>query len=141
MSAIFHLAFPVHDLDAAHKFYVEGLGCAPGRRSTHSLILNLAGNQIVAQLSSEALPKQQGIYPRHFGLILAELKEWEALAQRVREQGMKFYQEPKLRFPGSPTEHRTFFLQDPSGNLLEFKHYSHASAIFGETEFPQVGDR
>lgn len=29
----FHLAFPVHDLDAARRFYGELLGCPEGRSS------------------------------------------------------------------------------------------------------------
>lgn len=140
-ATIFHLAFPVHDLEVAHRFYVEGLGCEPGRRSEHSLILNLGQNQIVAQRTLEAQTPQQGIYPRHFGLIFSNLVEWQNLVDRVRRQGLSFYQEPKLRFAESLIEHRTFFLQDPSGNLLEFKHYTHPTAIFGETDHRQVGDR
>jgi hypothetical protein len=54
---------------------------------------------------------------------------------------LTFYQQPKLRFPDSPLEHRTFFLQDPFYNLLEFKFYRQASAIFGEVELAQIGDR
>jgi len=42
---IFHLAFPVTDLAAAKKFYVDGLGCTLGRESNSALILGLAGNQ------------------------------------------------------------------------------------------------
>ena len=37
-------------------------------------------------------------------------------------------------------EHLTFFLEDPSRNLLEFKHYLYESAIFGERDFTAVGD-
>ena len=32
MPALFHLAFPVHDLDAAKRFYVDGLGLCAGAR-------------------------------------------------------------------------------------------------------------
>ena len=67
-------------------------------------------------------------------------QEWQALADRARAKGLTFYQQPRVRFPGTRIEHRTFFLEDPSKNLLEFKHYTHASAIFGEQEQGQVGD-
>ncbi|MFO1518677.1 MAG: VOC family protein [bacterium] len=137
----FHLAFPVADLEAAARFYVEGLGCEPGRRSAHSLILNLGGHQIVAQLTLEELKPQKGIYPRHFGLIFENEEDWRALVGRCREKNLPFYQEPKVRFEGTPVEHRTFFLEDPFHNLLEFKHYRFASAIFGETAIHEVGDR
>jgi uncharacterized protein len=138
---LFHLAFPVHDLDEAIRFYVEGLGCKQGRRSKHSLILELGGNQIVAQLTEEMPSPQKGIYPRHFGLIFRDKKEWERLLERARSKKIKFYQEPKVRYPETPIEHRTFFLADPSHNLLEFKHYTLQSAIFGQENHSRVGDR
>jgi len=139
-SPLFHLAFPVHDLKAAKRFYTA-LGCKVGRESQHSMILNLGGNQIVAQLITEKPKAQRGIYPRHFGLIFMTLREWQALAARAKRKKLKFYQEPKLRFPGEPIEHRTFFLQDPSLNLLEFKYYSSPAAVFGKKRFKRIGDR
>jgi len=136
----FHLAFPVHNLDLARRFYVEGLGCRSGRESKHSLILNLKGNQIVAQKIKGKISVQKGIYPRHFGLIFAELRDWQSLLRRAKQKGLTFYQEAKIRFAATPIEHRTFFLQDPSGNLLEFKHYSQIQAIFGKNKRRQVGE-
>ena len=50
------------------------------------------------------------------------------------------YQKPRHRYLGTRLEHATFFLEDPFHNLLEFKHYTHESAIFGEQHLSQVGD-
>ncbi len=83
---------------------------------------------------------QKGIYPSHFGLIFVSQEEWQALADRAKAKGLSFYQQPRVRFPGTRIEHRTFFLEDPSRNLLEFKHYTYESAIFGEQDFTEVGD-
>ena len=85
----FHLAFPVRNLAATKKFFTA-LGCKPGRESKFSLILNLAGHQIVAQLSVHEPRAQRGIYPRHFGLIFPELREWKHLAARARRKKLKF---------------------------------------------------
>ena len=137
---MFHLAFPIHDTDAAIRFYVDGLGCTVGRRSKQAITLGLAGHQLVAHLVPDEPSKQQGIYPRHFGLIFLSQEEWQAMADRAKEKGLSFYQQPRVRFPGTSIEHRTFFLEDPSHNLLEFKYYTHESAIFGEQEQGQVGD-
>ena len=137
---LFHLAFPVHDLEEARRFYVDGLGCALGRVSGTALTLELQGHQIVAHLSKHPLEKQKGIYPRHFGLIFKVQKDWRMLADQAREKGLTFNQKPHQRFPGSRLEHSTFMLEDPSRNLLEFKHYKYPSAIFGEQHIPQVGD-
>jgi hypothetical protein len=139
--SIFHLAFPVRDLAQARRFYVDGLGFVAGRESHAALIMNMAGHQIVAQLSDDAPSEQAGIYPRHFGLIFDDRDDWQHLVDRVRRQGLEFYREPMVRFPGRVLAHDTFFLRDPSGNLLEFKYYHHRSAIFGETGITSVGDR
>lgn len=138
-ATIFHLAFPVHDVAAAKRFYVDGLGCVLGRESATALVLGLAGHQLVAHLDKEPTT-QKGIYPRHFGLIFSDLTGWEALRDRAVQQGLTFFQQPRIRFEGTALEHRTFFLEDPSRNLLEFKYYSQDSAIFGEREQGRIGD-
>lgn len=138
---LFHLAFPVTDLNEAKRFYVDGLGCGLGREAPFSLILDLHGNQIVAQLTDQPPESQKGIYPRHFGLVFTSKADWQTLVDRAKAKGLRFYQQPRLRFPGTKLEHATFFLEDPFHNLLEFKHYTHESAIFGEREDARVGDR
>jgi len=138
---LFHLAFPVRDLEATKRFYVDGLGCMLGRESSSAVTLELAGHQLVAHRSEKSMASQAGIYPFHFGLVFKDEKDWQALVDRGKAKGLKFYQQPRRRFAGTRIEHRTFFLEDPSGNLLEFKHYTHESAIFGEREFGEVGDK
>lgn len=140
MPALFHLAFPVHDLTAAKQFYIDGLGCVLGRESSTAVTFGLAGHQLVAHLSTDPIIPQKGVYPRHFGLVLTLEEEWQALADRAKTKGLTFYQQPRQRFAGTRIEHHTFFLQDPSRNLLEFKYYRHESAIFGERDVSAVGD-
>ena len=50
----FHLAFPVHDLAEARRFYGEILGCPEGRSSADWVDFDLHGHQIVAHLAPEA---------------------------------------------------------------------------------------
>ena len=139
-TTLFHLAFPVTDVEQTKAFYGEGLGCEVGRETRHSVILNLYGHQIVAHVSKDPLVAQNGIYPRHFGLVFTSETDWESLLERAQQKQLKFYQEPKRRFPGLPTEHRTFFLEDPFHNVLEFKYYAYPEAIFGCNEIAQIGD-
>ncbi len=138
---LFHLAFPVTDIAKTKEFYVEGLGCKVGRETHQAVIMNLYGHQIVAHMTYEPLTPQRVIYPRHFGLIFTASEDWEALLERAQQQQLQFYEQPKHRFPGQVTEHRTFFLADPFGNLMEFKYYSHVEAIFGARQLTAIGDR
>ena len=50
----FHLAFPVHDLDAARAFYAGVLGCAEGRSSDEWIDFDLYGHQVVAHFVKRA---------------------------------------------------------------------------------------
>lgn len=140
-SPIFHLAIPVKDIPEAKAFYVNGLGCELGRENDRAVILNFYGHQLVAHQTDQELTAQNSIYPRHFGMIFPTEAEWERVLTRAQTKQLKFYQSAKHRFPGELTEHRTFFLEDPFYNLLEFKFYRHGEAIFGGRELTAVGER
>lgn len=138
-SVLFHLAFPVRDIPTTKAYYVDGLGCGLGRENDQSAILNLYDHQLVAHVTHDEIALQKGIYPRHFGLIFTDESDWQALLDRAKQKQLSFYQQPKQRFVGTPLEHRTFFLVDPFGNLMEYKYYVYQSAIFGG-DFNQIGD-
>lgn len=140
MQTLFHIAFPITNIAQTKTFYIDGLGCTAGRETHHALILDLYGHQLVAHITKEPLTPQKGIYPRHFGLIFTEETDWENLLVRSQTRQLRFREEAKHRFPDSPLEHRTFFLEDPFYNLLEFKYYKHASAIFQPLAGAAIGD-
>lgn len=138
---LFHLTFPITNIAQTKEFYVNGLGCQPGRENSQAIILDLYGHQLVAHMTDELLTPQKGIYPRHFGLVFIDEADWKMLLERVQIKQLSLYQQPKQRFVGTPLEHRTFFLSDPFDNLMEFKFYAHRSAIFGDRDYDQIGDR
>ncbi len=138
---IFHLAFPIKNIETAEKFYCDILGAKIGRKNSHAIILNFYGNQLVGHITNEELTQPKNIYPRHFGIIFTEDSDFKNLLSRCREHNLEFYQPLKLRFPNQLTEHKTFFLQDPFYNILEFKYYVHYEAIFGANQLLSIGDR
>lgn len=133
----FHLAIPVHDLAAARAFYGGLFGCAEGRSSEQWVDFNLFGHQLVAHLDPAGRAHVQVSNPvdghdvpvPHFGVVL-EWTEWHALAQRLRDAGLRFVIEPHIRFAGAVGEQATFFLLDPSGNALEFKAFQDPTQLF-----------
>jgi len=128
----FHLAIPVADLAQARVFYGELLGCAEGRSAERWIDFDLYGHQLVCHLvEPKAAPEPiegrnfvdgDQVPVPHFGVVL-ERPVWEALAERLREAGVAFVIEPRVRFAGEVGEQGTFFLLDPSGNALEFKTF------------------
>jgi extradiol dioxygenase family protein len=135
---LFHVTFPVTDLALAKTYYVDRLGCIPGRENDQLLILNLHGHQFVAYLTKETLEPQRSIYPRHYGIIFTSKSDWEDVLTRAQQQQLTFREKPRLRFADSFIEHDTFFLEDPFYNFIEFKHYRHPEAIFGYYDYAKV---
>lgn len=121
-SDVFHLAIPVVDLDAAQRFYVEGLGCDMARRYPDRITLNFFGDQVVCHLSDRVDPAPK-LYPRHFGVTFRDRRDWERLLSLARTHHLPFFVEPFRRFDDRPEGHDAFVLRDPSNNLLEFKFY------------------
>lgn len=132
----FHLAFPVRDLDDARAFYGTLLGCPEGRSSTEWVDFDFFGHQIVAHLSADG-PQDKAhnevdgeeVPVRHFGVILS-MAEWQNLVNRLQRSNVNFAIAPQIRFAGLPGEQATFFINDPSGNALEFKAFNDESRIF-----------
>jgi extradiol dioxygenase family protein len=131
----FHLAFPVHDLGAARRFYGELLGCPEGRSSDEWVDFNFYGHQIVAHLAPEetgmvrkSAVDGHGVPVRHFGIVLP-MKEWDALANRLKGK-VEFVIEPYVRFQGLPGEQATMFFLDPSGNAIEVKAFKDINRLF-----------
>lgn len=134
----FHLAFPVHDLDEARRFYGGLLGCPEGRSSEDWVDFDFYGHQIVAHLSPEEAGHRRtsavdgnDVPVRHFGAILA-METWKRLADKLREAGVRFVIEPHVRFKGQTGEQATMFFLDPSGNALEFKAFADMSRVFAK---------
>lgn len=137
MQNLFHLAFPVKDLESSREFYGEVLGCEEGRSSAQWIDFNLFGHQIVAHLSENA-----GIVHRnkvdadhvpvpHFGIVLP-MGEFKTFAEKLKSKGVEFIIEPKIRFEGEVGEQATMFFLDPSGNALEFKSFADFSQVFAK---------
>ena len=134
----FHLAFPVSSLESARAFYGALLGCPEGRSSDTWIDFNLYGHQIVAHLAPDEVGHRRTsavdgdeVPVRHFGVVLS-MEEWEALARRLREQGVRFIIEPHIRFKGEVGEQATMFFLDPSGNALEFKAFADPARLFAK---------
>ena len=129
----FHLAVPAHDLDLAHAFYVEGLGCHLARRYPDRITLDFFGDQLVCHLTADLDvpdPERQDLYPRHFGVTFRRRAALDRLVHLARLRKLPFFAEPATRFAGRAEEHTTVVLRDPSGNLLEFKHYPDPRMIY-----------
>ena len=138
MNNLFHLAFPVKNLEESRAFYGGILGCEEGRSSAQWIDFNLFGHQIVAHLAPEVAGVRHKnevdadhVPVPHFGVVLP-MDEFQNLAERLKREGVEFIIEPKIRFAGETGEQATMFFLDPSGNALEFKAFADFSQVFAK---------
>ncbi len=132
----FHLAIPVNDINTTRHFYQDILGCEVGREDTLWIDFNFFGHQVSAHVKPEAtgLAKtnqvdSESVPVRHLGLIL-EWDVWNQLVDSLNNADIEFLIKPTIRFEGQPGEQATCFIQDPSGNALEFKSFRDMSMLF-----------
>lgn len=132
---LFHLAFPVTCLDATRTFYVDVLGCRVGRTSENWIDFDFFGYQITAHKVAEARAivadpvAGQAVPIPHFGLIMS-WEDWHRAVDHMNYIGVRFRVAPHVRFKDQPGEQATFFLEDPSGNCLEFKAFRRPEELF-----------
>ncbi len=137
----FHLAFPVHDLEAARAFWGGVMGCPEGRSSAEWIDFDFFGHQIVAHLVTDRAEAESDdganavdghdVPVPHFGIVLT-LEDWQTLADRLTAAGTKFAIEPYIRFKGQVGEQATMFFRDPSGNAIEMKAFRNLDQLFAK---------
>ena len=131
----FHLAFPVHDLQATRAFIVDVLGARVGRECDRWVDFDFFGHQVTAHLDPSSKPATTNpvdgktVPTFHFGVVL-DWPTWERLAERLRSKHVDFIIEPYVRFQGEIGEQGTFFIKEPSGNGIEFKSFKDIGQLF-----------
>ncbi|GEL76256.1 VOC family protein [Tenuibacillus multivorans] len=126
---IFHLAIPCKELDETVEFY-EKLGCNLARRYDDRVTFDFFGDQVVCHLSPDHIDEKPTMYPRHYGITFLEKDNYNESLKKAIDEKLPFFTEPMVRFKGKQEEHMTFFLIDPSNNLLEFKYYHDPSMAY-----------
>lgn len=138
MLSPFHLAIPVHNLEACRTFYRETLNCQEGRHSDHWVDFNFYGHQLVIhykpkeenQLHTNAVDGKAVPVP-HFGVVLP-WDTFQELSAHLKQVGVNFIIEPYVRFEGQAGEQATMFFLDPSGNAIEFKAFKDLNQLFAK---------
>ena len=136
--APFHLAFPVHSIAEARRFYGGILGCPEGRSAPDWVDFNFHGHQIVAHLAPDEIGHRKTsavdgdqVPVRHFGVVLP-MDQWHATAEQLKSAAIEFIIEPHVRFKGEVGEQATMFFLDPSGNALEIKAFADIGSLFAK---------
>ena len=134
----FHLAIPVHNLNACREFYTNTLNLEEGRSSDHWVDYNFFGHQLVIHYKPKSEDDThtnpvdgKDVPVPHFGVVLP-WDDFHEFAELLKLKGIQFIIEPYIRFEGQVGEQATMFFKDPSGNALEFKAFKDMSQLFAK---------
>ena len=134
-AAAFHLSLPCISVTATKAFYSDVLGATLGRQSTQWVDVDLFGNQITFIKSGEfsfqykSYKFEEAVLPAfHFGILVGG-EQWERLLDRLQGLSLELPVN-SLFLQGQAGAHRSFFVEDPNGYMVEFKHFLNPSDVF-----------
>lgn len=128
--SIFHLAIPTHDLSLSKQFYTKAFGATIGREYDHYVVFNFFGHQVVTHLNPEGVSKDVKMYPRHYGIIFDKKDDFDQVYKLCKDAGAPFFEDLFERYKDQHGWHHSFFVSDPSNNLIELKYYVNQGDIF-----------
>jgi len=130
---IFHLSFPVLNLQEAKEFYIDTLGAKLGRENEEWLDILIWGHQITLQLLPEQVLPSDKQGKRHFGVILPWGK-FDQLVEKINLKKKDFYKEPQILYQGTEDEQVKLYLRDPSFNVIEIKSYKNFDSTLNQKQ-------
>ena len=122
--APFHLAMLARDLDETIAFYTQ-LGAKLTYKSDEKWInIEWFGHQLT--FHEKPVMQAQDENNFHWGFKLS-LEDFEKLADKIRKTpDLEFELEPTVKDAGTDIERIKMYLKDPSGHLIEVKHFMNA---------------
>lgn len=126
----FHLAIPTHNISLSKEFYTKALGASIGREYDDYVIFNFFGHQVVVHLNPAKIDTEVMMYPRHYGIIFNNRQDFDQTYEMCKQENTPFFENLFERFKNKPGWHFSFFVSDPSNNLIEFKYYVNQNDIF-----------
>jgi extradiol dioxygenase family protein len=124
MDTFLHLSLPVLDLDDSVTFYVDALGCTPGRTRPAQGFVDVwfHGLQLTLQHQPDQVLTREQQGARHFGVALPADELVAALA-RLEACDVVWIERPTVDTEGRLAGKTSAKVADPSGNVIELKSY------------------
>jgi len=135
MNSRFHLAFATTDLKRIRAFYGKFLGCPEGRSAETWVDYDFFGHQLTIQEVPKLIKTARIYNPKssvpanHWGIVLG-MADWKKLRDKFQKVGITFFMEPRVVMKGKIGEQMSMFIEDPEGNAIEFKAFTHAEELF-----------
>ncbi|MGA8370374.1 MAG: VOC family protein [Acidimicrobiales bacterium] len=123
MDPILHLSLPVRDLAESREFYVDVLGCDPGRARPGWMDVWFYGMQVTLHERPDQVLAAEAAGVRHFGVTLSE-EHFNVLVSHLGEHPVEWLRPVSTEEAGTPRQQTKATIADPSGNAIELKWYA-----------------
>ena len=135
MNTSFHISLPCLSVKETKNFYVEYIGATYGRNTQHWIDINLFGHQITFikvkkfNFNNPNYIFEGKILPSfHFGVIV-DFDSWKEVYNKLKGLKLDLVTE-SVYLKGKLGEHRSFFVHDPNGYMIEFKTFKESKNVF-----------
>ena len=95
------------------------LGCETPRDNGACFDVVFYGHQITIHQATDAMPANK---IDHFGPILSK-QQWLLALELCKKNKVKFVSHSRIDNEGEGNESGRFLINDPGGNIIEFKYY------------------
>lgn len=125
-AGLHHVALVVRDLQACEGFYVGLLGMqVEWRPDPDNLYLTSGSDNLALHRAPEGFAPQQDQRLDHIGFILRSADEVDAWCDFLAAHGVEIKAAPRTHRDGA----RSFYCQDPDGNVVQMIYHPPLAAI------------
>jgi extradiol dioxygenase family protein len=122
-ASTFHLAITVDDLTSARAFYAQTLGADVVAETQDWIVFDFFGHKVTVNLvKGDSGACADDIALRHFGVML-DVDAFHDVNARLMRDRTSIVTPAQLHDEGSARAQWVLFVQDPSGNGLEFNAF------------------
>ena len=133
MDPILHLSLPVRDLAESRRFYLDALGCDPGRERPGWMDVWFYGLQVTLHEQPDQVLRAEEAGVGHFGVALSE-ERFDALVARLGEHQVEWIRPVSTDYRGTCRQQTKATVSDPSGNAIELKWYAQPATALERPE-------
>ena len=130
MDPVLHLSIVVDDLAAARTFYVDTLGCRPGREREAWMDVWFFGLQLTLQRRPDQVLPLEDRGERHFGAALGADAFATIIGRLEADPSVTWLVPVATDHAGTPRQQTKCKFADPAGNAIELKTYANPAAAF-----------
>jgi hypothetical protein len=130
MDPVLHLSIVVDDLPSARTFYVDTLGCRPGREREGWMDVWFFGLQLTLQGRPDQVLSLEDQGARHFGATLGAEAFTTTVGRLQADPTVTWLVPVATDHAGTARQQTKCKLADPAGNVIELKTYADPAEAF-----------